>query len=662
MVSEINSRSKTKGQRAKFVTKALIILTLPLFIALSLFSTLFDPVASFAKQLAAIVNLDEGTEIDGQMVPLGRQFAQQLAKNADSTYDWQLTNSSDAAAGLKSGKYLVVVTIPETFSKEISSYTTPENLKQAQLRVEFSELAKIEDRLVANTLLETANSVFSQYFSGETLQAMLSGFAQLGSSVGQLSDGSAALADGSRSLADGLGQYAAGVSQIAPQVETLAQASTQLLDAQQQLSDGAKTLSAGTSQLTAGIEPLVAGGKALSQGTKSLAEGLNQLNQQLQQLPSAAEVESIVAGMAATTSVFSSLTTTVCGNFLLSSLCSTFQGFQASIDQFASTATGIMLMIPALQDGVAQLSAGGDMTSAGVDQYVAGVELYLTGLEQYFQGVQALTSGVQMNAAGSKPFFEGINQLAGGVGQLTAATVPLAEGSNQLADGATQLSDGLALMADNVPSYSDSDVDKITDAITAPISTGVDLWTKNLNQIPLYLILALAFGSIICFLFFSPYPKDLISTSQSAITITLRYLALPALAMLLCSVAISTLAYFNLSLSPLDAVNFYLFTALCALMFSAAQQLFVALFGRSGGTLIGLVFAILILCQWLVSPGNDLISAFYSFTPHRFAIETLMSFSGGLDYNYLNLMGILVLLAVGFFGTVLVIRYRRRVK
>jgi hypothetical protein len=127
-------------------------------------------------------------------------------------------------------------------------------------------------------------------------------------------------------------------------------------------------------------------------------------------------------------------------------------------------------------------------------------------------------------------------------------------------------------------------------------------------------------------------------------------------------VAISTLAYFNLSLSPWDAANFYLFTALCAIMFSAVQQLFVALFGRSGGTLIGLLFAILILCQWLVSPGNAIISAFYSFTPHRVAIETLMSFSGELDYNYLNLLGILGLLIIGFFGTVLVIRHRRRVK
>src|SRR5690349_15599036 len=67
---------------------------------------------------AAIVNNDDPVTIDKQTVPLGRQLAGGLVSaDDDPNFSWLITDDEDAAAGLASGAYAAVVTIPESFSK-----------------------------------------------------------------------------------------------------------------------------------------------------------------------------------------------------------------------------------------------------------------------------------------------------------------------------------------------------------------------------------------------------------------------------------------------------------------------------------------------------------------------------------------------------------------
>ena len=64
---------------------------------------------------AAIVNNDEGTTLNDQFVPLGRQLAGGLVNGEDgvANFDWVLTDDEDAQQGIQNGTYAAVVTIPD---------------------------------------------------------------------------------------------------------------------------------------------------------------------------------------------------------------------------------------------------------------------------------------------------------------------------------------------------------------------------------------------------------------------------------------------------------------------------------------------------------------------------------------------------------------------
>ena len=98
------------------------LVLVPLIVAAGFLWATWDSTDRLDRVQAAVVNLDEPVELDGQTVPLGRQLAGGLVsggsgeEKVDTNFDWVLTDEADAKAGLDSGSYAAVVTIPETFS------------------------------------------------------------------------------------------------------------------------------------------------------------------------------------------------------------------------------------------------------------------------------------------------------------------------------------------------------------------------------------------------------------------------------------------------------------------------------------------------------------------------------------------------------------------
>src|SRR5699024_539356 len=87
---------------------------------------------------AAVVNSDEPVEVGGQMTPLGRQLVGELVNSDDPRVDWVMSGPEDAEAGLESGEYSVVVTIPEEFSAAATSAAAEDGgeARTAQITVE----------------------------------------------------------------------------------------------------------------------------------------------------------------------------------------------------------------------------------------------------------------------------------------------------------------------------------------------------------------------------------------------------------------------------------------------------------------------------------------------------------------------------------------------
>src|SRR5699024_9331869 len=70
---------------------------------------------------AAIVNNDAGAEVDGETVPIGRQLTSGLVGEDENNIHWVITDEDDAEAGLSDGTYAAKLTIPEGFSRAVTS-------------------------------------------------------------------------------------------------------------------------------------------------------------------------------------------------------------------------------------------------------------------------------------------------------------------------------------------------------------------------------------------------------------------------------------------------------------------------------------------------------------------------------------------------------------
>ena len=140
------------------------LVLVPLIVAAGFLWATWDSTDRLDRVQAAVVNLDEPVELDGQTVPLGRQLAGGLVAGPDDedaaadapvqNFDWVLTDAADAASGLESGQYAAVVTIPKTFSARATSFskTDADAIRPATLQVQTSEVAGISDPVVGQAI------------------------------------------------------------------------------------------------------------------------------------------------------------------------------------------------------------------------------------------------------------------------------------------------------------------------------------------------------------------------------------------------------------------------------------------------------------------------------------------------------------------------------
>ena len=157
---------------------------------------------------AAIVNNDEGVTLNKQFVPLGRQLAGGLVKGEEGVenFDWILTDDADAKAGMESGEYAAVVTIPKDFSKQATSFSKDETsqIEPATIDVQVSQIRGIADGVVAQFITAAATSALNTELTKQYLDNVYIGFNDTGKQFTTVADAAGKLADGATKLSDGL--------------------------------------------------------------------------------------------------------------------------------------------------------------------------------------------------------------------------------------------------------------------------------------------------------------------------------------------------------------------------------------------------------------------------------------------------------------------------
>lgn len=343
---------------------------------------------------AAVVNNDEGAEIDGQTVPLGRQLSAGLVDSEEDNLEWVLSDDEDAADGLAAGDYAAVITIPEGFSRAVMSTSEDDPMlaRQATIDVESSKVSPLADATIGQAVAEAARGQFNAGFTEQYLDGIYLGFNEMGDQFREVADASGELADGTEQLAEGTGAAAEGAVAYADGAEQLDAGSAPLVEGANGISSGAgglasgaRELSDGAGELSEGTGALATGARELSDGTGELSDGLGQMADQTAELP----------------------------------------------DQTRQ-----------LADGASQLSDGVDEYTSGIDELVRGLSEFDTGGEG--GSVEDLTEGLDELAAGSSQLSDGVSAVNDGLADYQQGLDDQAAAAGDLASTATSLDDLVA--------------------------------------------------------------------------------------------------------------------------------------------------------------------------------------------------------------------------
>lgn len=248
------------------------IMIIPMIYACVFLGSMWDPYGNTDQLPVAVVNNDKEVEYNDSTMDIGKQLSDKLAKN--DSMDFNIVSSSKAQKGLKDGKYYMIITIPENFSKNATTlldddpqtmmltYTTNPQTNYVATKMDDSAMAKVKAE-ISSTVTKTYSKILFK-------------------NVKTLSKGFKTAADGSQKLSDGVNTAKDGNATITENLNTLA--SSALV-----FNDGADSLVKGLSAYTEGVSTVKAGAQQLDNNSATLNNGAAQLKAGSSQLLSAVQ-------------------------------------------------------------------------------------------------------------------------------------------------------------------------------------------------------------------------------------------------------------------------------------------------------------------------------------------------------------------------------------
>ncbi|RFA16186.1 hypothetical protein B7R21_02015 [Subtercola boreus] len=600
-----------------FAVAAIAVIVIPLA-ANALFSGAFSNVSdNLNKVPAAVVNNDKlltTTAADGTQstVYAGRGLVTALTGPDQTGFDWNVTNSADAAKGLADGTFYAVLTIPENFSAQINTLGTPAPA-QGSIDIQTDDSHGYLAGVVASTVGSALKAGFGQTITTQVLTGVYSGLGTVGTQLSTAANGATQLGTGASSLTDGLNQLATGASGAA---------------------SGASTLSSGIGQYTGGVD--------------SLASGVSTLDDQAGQLSQLSDgVSTYTDGVSTLAGGFSSLKAGL--DFAISS--------NPTLD--AGSKAQLLGTYAKLSGGLSQAASGGSTLAAETS----------SGLDALQGGISQLDSGASQLSSGSGQLRDGASQLSDGVAQLATGAQQSAAGAGQLATGATTLASGLQTGADALTKSAATDPAASAKVAADPIAVNVTTLNSEggIGSVIAILILpaGLWIGALAIFLLLRPLRMSLLASSASTGRLVLRIFGRASLFAALQAVVVVAYLQFSLA-APWSSLPATLgFALLVALAFTAFHQFLRAAFGRVGSVISLILFALQIATTAGIYPVEILSGPFQfisSVSPLAYAVSGMQGIlaggSAGTVWGSVAVLAILLLLSLLFAGAALARRRR----
>ena len=507
--------------------RAVAVALLPLMILGLLVSALWNPQERLDTVKAAIVNLDEPVEVDGQPVPLGRQLAAGLVSGGDTTgtgsseevgaaavppsdasYDWEVTDAAGAADGLADGTYAAVVTIPEGFSAAATSFSgeDPAKARQATIDVATPANGRVLDDALAQVVAQTATGVLGSVLTETYVDNVLVGFSTLSEELGKAADGADQLAEGAddagkgaKDLANGAHQTSAGVAGVGDGVTSLAGGADQwasgagewaagadevsagvvgLASGASELADGAGQVAHGVGQSADGAHELAGGAGQLAEATAGLSDGASELASGADLLAGGAagaadgagQLAGVASGVTTETTTLLASAVDVCSDQAVADQIPEFCAALPQYQALPATAGAVQSGLETMSDKGSESSLYGlasvaSELSGGTGELAQGADVLAGRVNELSAGSQQLADGLGQLKSGSVQVASGATALAGGSSQLAIGTSGLAHGARELSSGAGGLASGATELANGVGELETG---------TAQLAVGVD--------------------------------------------------------------------------------------------------------------------------------------------------------------------------------------------
>ena len=373
------------------------IMIIPMIYACVFLGSMWDPYGKTDQLPVAVVNNDKEVEYNDSTMDIGKQLSDKLAKN--DSMDFNIVSSSKAQKGLKDGKYYMIITIPENFSKNATTlldddpqtmmltYTTNPQINYIATKMDDSAMAKVKAE-ISSTVTKTYSKILFKNVKtlSKGFKTAADGSQKLSDGVNTAKDGNATITENLNTLAssalvfnDGADSLVKGLSAYTEGVSTAKAGAQQLDNNSAPLNNGAAQLKAGSSQLLSavqaaekqlgdGINASAGQLNTLTSSNKQMAESSKQLSAALTQIQGAIDSNNLVENDAQAAKKVDGMIST------LSTTISTMNNNAAQLNQLAAAEKKQAEQLQATQPQAAQelmLKATSHATQAATLQQVA---------------------------------------------------------------------------------------------------------------------------------------------------------------------------------------------------------------------------------------------------------------------------------------------------
>lgn len=373
------------------------IMIIPMIYACVFLGSMWDPYGKTNQLPVAVVNNDKEVEYNDSTMDIGKQLSDKLVKN--DSMDFNIVSSSKAQKGLKDGKYYMVITIPENFSKNATTlldddpqtmmltYTTNPQTNYIATKMDDSAMAKVKAE-ISSTVTKTYSKILFKNVKtlSKGFKTAADGSQKLNDGVNTAKDGNATITENLNTLAssalvfnDGADSLVKGLSAYTEGVSTAKAGAQQLDNNSATLNNGAAQLKAGSSQLLSavqaaekqlgdGINASAGQLNTLTSSNKQMAESSKQLSAALTQIQGAIDSNNLVENDAQAAKKVDGMIST------LSTTISTMNNNAAQLNQLAAAEKKQAEQLQATQPQAAQelmLKATSHATQAATLQQVA---------------------------------------------------------------------------------------------------------------------------------------------------------------------------------------------------------------------------------------------------------------------------------------------------